>query len=229
MKTPRISHVIADISYKDSLDSLYQLKIFVGKEHEDKIAKQPKIFKNADLSEIEDDFYVTSIDEVRALMRVTPEYNFVIRSYIVYSYYKKSSDEVYISSFGGNKINTSNVKNYLVHSILSSKDSGLLSHLIEMISGYQNNYDVQANAFMLSDFVHTYCRKQRIDDDVIIDSVFVSNENIDLSNKEIIALMRDHNRIPDGMIVRDEFCALEPSQIITLACLLIDNQEAVAA
>ncbi|MEB8433051.1 MULTISPECIES: hypothetical protein [Cocleimonas] len=229
MKTPRISHAIADISYKDSLDSLYQLKVFIGKDYEDKIAEQAKIFKDADLSTIKDDFYVRSIDELRGLMRATPSYNFVVRSYLVYSYYKKSSDEVYVSSFGGNKINTANVKNFLVHHILSTKDSGLLSHLIEMISGYQNNYDVQANTFMLSDFVHTYCRKQRIDDDVIIDSVFVSSENTDMSNKDVIALMRDHNRIPEGMFLREEFIALEPAQIVTLACLLIDNQEAVAA
>ncbi len=42
MKPPRISHVVADISYKDSLDSLYQLKVFVGKEYEDKIPEQSK-------------------------------------------------------------------------------------------------------------------------------------------------------------------------------------------
>ena len=229
MKKPRISHVIADISYKDSLDSLYQLKVFVGNKYEDKISQQPKKFKNVDLSSIDDVFYVRSIDELRELMRATPSYDFVIRSYLVYSFYKKSSEEVYISSFGGNKINTSNVKNFLVHSILNTKDSGLLSHLIEMISGFQNNYDVQANTFMLSDFVHTYCRKQRIDDDVIIESVFLSSKNTDLSNKDVITLMRDHNKIPDGMFLREEFIALEPSQIVTLASLLIDNQEAVAA
>ena len=229
MKKLRISHVIADISYKDSLDSLYQLKVFVGKEYEDKISEQSQKFKNIDLSAIDDVFYVRSIDELRGLMRATPLYNFVVRSYLVYSFYKKASKEVYISSFGGNKINTSSVKNYLVHSILHTKDSGLLSHLIELISGFQNNYDVQSNTFMLSDFVHNYCRKQRVDDDVIIESVFLTSKNTNLSNKDVITIMRDQNKIPEGMVLREEFIALEPSQIVTLASLLIDKQEAAAA
>ncbi len=105
----------------------------------------------------------------------------------------------------------------------------MLSHLIEMISGFQNDYDVQKNAFILSDHVHNYCRKQRIDDNVIIESVFLNGKNTHLSNKDVITLMRDQNKIPDGMILRDEFVALEPSQIVTLASLLIDNHEAVAA
>ncbi len=229
MKTPEISHVIADISYKDSLDSLYQLKIFIGNKYEKQISQQAQKFKKLDLSSADNVFYARSIDEIREMMRATPTYNFVIRSYLVFSFYKDSSKNVYISSFGGNKITAPHVKNFLVHSILNTDDDGLLSHLIETFSGFQNNYDVQTNAFMLSDFVHNYCRKKRIDDDVIIKAVFLPEKNNDLSNKEVITFMRDQNKIPEGMFLREEFFALEPNQIITLAYLLIDNKEAIAA
>ena len=229
MKKSKISHVIADISHKDSLDSLYQLKVFVGNKYKDKISQQAKNYKDVDLSAPDNVFYVRDIDELREMMRATPTYDFVIRSYLVYSFYKDSVKDVYISSFGGNKITAPHVKNFLVHSILNTDDEGLLSHLIEMISGFQNNYDVQTNTFMLADYIHNYCRKERLDDDVIIKSVFLPEKNNDLSNKEVITLMRDKNKIPHGMFLREEFIALEPNQIITLACLLIDNKEAIAA
>lgn len=229
MKPSNISHVIADISYKDSLDSLYQLKIFVGDEYEDKIFEQARVFKDADLSSSSNKFYVRSIDELRSLMKATPIYNFIIRSYLVYSFYKSTSKDVYISSFGGNKITSIHVKMFLVQSIFNTKDKGLLSHLIEIISGHHNSYDVQTDAFMLSDCIHTHCRKQRIDDDVLIKSVFLTGKNTNLSNKDVITMMRDNNKIPEGMVLRDEFIALEPSQIISLAYLLIGKKEALAA
>ena len=229
MKPLNISHVIADISYKDSLDSLYQLKILVGDKYEDKISQQAKKFKDVDLSSTSDVFYVRSIDELRSLMQATPKYDFVIRSYLVYSLNKNSSKEVYISSFGGNKITSSHVKMFLAQSILHTNDNGLLSHLIEMISGYHNSYDVQTDAFMLSDCIPTHYRKQRIDDDIIIKSVFLTGKSTNLSNKDVITMMRDKNKIPDGMVLKDEFIALEPKQIISLAYLLIDKKEDLAA
>ena len=227
MKQPIISHAIADISYRDSLDSLYKLKIYIGEEYEAKIAKQPQVFKKVDLSLPDNIFYVRNIDELRNFMTASASYNFVIRSYLVYSFIRASSKpkDVYVSGFGGNKINASHVKSYLVHSILNTKDSGLLSHLIDMISGYQNVYDVQSNAFMLSDCIHTHARNKRIDDDVIIDSVFMKGKERELSNQDIIKIMRDKNSIPEGMFVKDEFIALEPTQIISLAYLLIETKE----
>lgn len=229
MKQPRISHIIADVSYRDSLDSLYQLKIFVGDQYEDEVFQPLKAYKELDLSAIDAAFYVKSIDELRSLMKTTSDYNFVVRSYQVYSFYKESPMNVYISSFGGNKITVANLKNFLVHHLLYTEDEELLSHLIETIAGFQNEYDVQSDSFMIADYVHAYERKQRLDDDVIIESVFLTKNNTGLSNKEVITLMRDQNEIPEGMVLRDQFIALEPSQIITLACLLIDNKEAEAA
>jgi len=104
----------------------------------------------------------------------------------------------------------------------------LLSHLIEIISGYQNNYDVSTDNFILSDGIQTYHRKERIDDDVIIDSVFLRGQNSRLSNKDVITMMRDHNKTPKGMILKDEFAALEPSTIISVAYMLINKKEALA-
>ncbi|KAG1650273.1 hypothetical protein GQR58_028181 [Nymphon striatum] len=102
---------------------------------------------------------------------------------------------------------------------ISSKDS------LDSVSGYHNSYDVQSNAFMLSDVIHTHCRRKRIDDDVIIKSVFLDNRDRQLSNQDIIKMMRDNNMIPQGMHVKDEFVALEPTQIISLAYLLIDPKD----
>lgn len=230
MKTPKISHVIAEVSKKDSLDSSYQLIILVGNEYEDKISEQAKTFKDADLSSSHTEFYVRSIEELRSLMRPTSLYCFVIRSYLIYSFYKSEpSKEVYISSFGGNKISSSHAKNYLLHSILYAEDDGLLSHLVEMISGYQNFYDVQSEDFMLSDSPHISCRKQRIDDDLLIRSVFTTGKTPHLSNKDIITMMRDENMIPEGMKLKDEFIVLEPSQIVMLASTLINKKEEIAA
>ncbi len=228
MIPPNISHVIAAISYRDSLDNLSKLRIYVGDEYEDKISQQPQTFKNVDISSSGNIFYVRSIEELRTFMKVTPLYNFIIRSYIVYSFSKKSSERVYISSFGGNKINTSQVKNFLVNSIINTEDEGLLSHLIEIISGYHNNYDVKTDNFILSDGTQTYYRKERVDDDVIIDSVFLRGQHSRLSNQEVITMMRDHNKTPKGMILRDEFAALEPSTIISVAYMLINKKEASA-
>ena len=228
MKPSNISHVIAEISYRDSLETMSKLKIYVGDEYGDKISQQPQTFKNVDLSSTGNIFYIRNIEKIRGLMKATPLYNFIIRSYIVYSFSKKSSERVYISSFGGNKVNTSQVKNYLVNSIIDTKDVGLLSHLIEMISGYRNNYDLSTDNFILSDSTKTYHRKERVDDDVIIDSVFYRGQNSRLSNKDIIKMMRDHNRVPTGMILKDEFTALEPSTIISVAYMLINKKEALA-
>jgi len=227
MKHPKISHAIADISYKDSLDNLCQLKILIGDEYEAKIAKQPQVFKKVELSSPDNIFYVRDIDELRSFMKVSPLYNFVIRSYLVYSFLRNSTKpkDVYVSDFGGNKVNASHIKSYLVHSIFNTKDSGLLSQLIEIVSGYNNSYDVQSNAFILSDYSHTHCRRKRIDDDVIINSVFMKGRERHLSNQDIIKMMRDNNMIPKGMFVKDEFIALEPSQIISLAYLLIETKE----
>ena len=83
--------------------------------------------------------------------------------------------------------------------------------------------------FILSDCTHTHCRKERIDDDVLMKSVILTGKHTELSNKDVITFMRDNNKIPEGMIVREEFIALEPSQIVSLAYLLIDKKEAVAA
>lgn len=40
MKDPKISHAIADISYKGDFETLSQLTIFIGDEHDSKIARQ---------------------------------------------------------------------------------------------------------------------------------------------------------------------------------------------
>ena len=223
-----ISHVIAVISYRDSMANLSELKIFVGDEYEDKISLQALTFKNVDLSAPDNIFYVRSIEELRGLMHSTTLYKFIIRSYIVYSFSKKSTKRLYISSFGGNKINSSQVKNFLANSIIDTEDEKLLSHLIETISGYRNNYDVNTDSFILSDGTQTYCRIDRVDDDVIIDSVFLKGQDSRLSNKEIITMMRDHNKTPKGLILRDEFIALEPATIISVAYLLIKRKEALA-
>jgi len=219
-----ISHIVADVSYKDSMDSLYQLKILVGDNYEDEISKQGKNFKDVDLSLSSNVFYVRSIDELRRLMKITPRFDFIIRSYLVYSFCKSSPKNAYISSFGGSKISPSQVKNFLVNSILNTDDNGLLQYLIEMFSGYQNEYDVHTDTFILSDCVHLHTRKQRIDDEVIIQSVFLKASSTSLSTKEVITTMRDKNKIPEGMVLRDEFIALEPSQIISLACRLIETR-----
>lgn len=219
-----ISHVIADISYKDSMESLYQLKILVGDNYEDEISKQRKSFKDVDLSLSSNVFYVRSIDELRRLMKITPRYDFIIRSYLVYSFCKKSPKNAYISSFGGSKVNPSQVKNFLVNSILNTDDNGLLSHLIELISGYKNEYDVHTDTFILSDSIHIHSRKQRVDDEVIIKSAFLKASSTNLSTKDVITTMRDKNKIPEGMVLRDEFMALEPSQIISLAYRLIEAE-----
>lgn len=228
MDPSNISHVIAVISYKDSLDNLSELKIYVGDEYEDKIYQQAQTFKNVDLTMSDNVFYVRNIEEIRGFMRANPLYNFIIRSYIVYSFSKKSTKRLYISSFGGNKINSSQVKNFLANSILDSEDEGFLSHLIEKISGYRNNYDVKTDTFILSDGTQTYCRKERLEDDVIIDSVFLKGQNSRLSNKDIITMMRDHNKTPTDMILKDEFITLEPTTIISVAYLLIKKKEALA-
>lgn len=224
MEPTNISHVIADISYKDSIDGSYQIKVLVGDNYEDEISKQGESFKDVDLSLSSNVFYVRSIDELRSLMKITPMYDFIVRSYIVYSFHKSSPKDVYISSFGGSKISTPQVKNFLVNTILNTDDNGLLSNLIQMISGYHNDYDVHTDAFMLSDCIHIHSRRQRIDDDVIIKSVFLKGSSTSLSTQEVIAMMRDQNKIPEGMVLRDEFIALEPTQIISLACLLIDTK-----
>jgi len=41
--------------------------------------------------------------------------------------------------------------------------------------------------------------------------------------------MRDNNSIPEGMVLKDEFIALEPFEIITLSYMLIGKKENVAA
>jgi hypothetical protein len=225
MKPSNISHVIADISYKDSMESLYELKVLVGDKYEDEISKQGKNLKDLDLSLSCNVFYVRSIDELRSLMKITPMYDFIIRSYLVYSFYESPSKDVYISSFGGSKISQSDVKNFLLNTILNTSDKGLLSHLIEVISGYKNDYDVITDAFILSDCVHIHCRKRRIEDDKIIKSVFLEVGESSLPNKDVIAIMRDQNKIPEGMVVREEFIALEPSQIVSFAFQLIGTKE----
>lgn len=167
-----------------------------------------------------------NIDELRRFMKISPLYDFVIRSYRVYSFLKNSTNSrnVFVSDFGGKNINVPHIKKYLMHSILNTKDSELLSHITSIVSGY-NNYDAQSNAFILSDLIDTYCKRKRIDDDIIIKSVFMKDDESLLSNQEIIKIMRDKNRIPKGMFLKEEFVALEPSQIILLAYQLIETKE----
>lgn len=229
MKPSNISHVIADVSYIGTPQTVYKLKILVGDEYEDKISEQLSKHKDVDLSDSNNLFYVRSIDELRGLMRETPRYDFVITSYLVYSFHESSSERVYISSFGGKNISSSNVKNYLLNSFLKVKDEELLSNFLEMFSGYECDYDVEKDSYTLSDQVQNEARKERIGDDEIINSVFSTDNSTDLSHQDIIKMMRDKNQIPFGLEVRDEFIALEPVEIITLASGLIESEEEATA
>ena len=221
MKPSNISHVIADISYRDNMESLFKLKVLVGDKYEDEISKQGKSLKHEDLSLSSNVFYVRSIDELRSLMKINPRYGFIIRSYLVYSFHTNPSKDAYISSFGGSKVSPPQVMNFLINTILRTNDKELLSNLIKEASGYENNYDVKTNNYMLSDDIHTHTRKGRIKDDQIIKSVFLKGRESSLPNQDVIAIMRDQNKIPAGMVVREEFIALQPSQLVSLVYQLI--------